>query len=202
MPFCNLDVDILVGIQEHVRCTFLNYVFPLITHLGDAGIFWILLTAVLLCFKKTRMAACFSAGALVGSLLLNNLLLKPLVARVRPYKAHSEVILLKNAALPKLFQIKEATDFSFPSGHSAASFASSVAMCRSLPRKWAVTLIVVACLIAFSRLYIGIHYPSDVLAGILDGILLGILANIIGNAVLRRINRGKELSRADVKQKG
>ncbi len=192
LPFLNIDVDILVYIQEHIRNTFGNYFFSLITHLGDTGIFWIALTALLFFFPKTRKAAFFSALGLLGSVIVNNLILKPSIARIRPYEAYQEVILLKNASLPKLFQIKEATDFSFPSGHTAASFASAIAMCRSLPKKWAILCIALAALIAFSRLYIGIHYPSDVLGGLISGVALGILANIVGEWLLRRFKKNEE----------
>ena len=62
----SIDSDILLYVQDHIRCGFLDKVFPFITKLGDAGIFWIILSLVLLCFKKTRKAGAFSAGALIG----------------------------------------------------------------------------------------------------------------------------------------
>ena len=163
------DADFLLWIQEHLRCDFLNYIFPNITVLGNAGIFWILLTAVLLCFKKTRRAAICSLFALLGSLLLNNMLLKPLVGRTRPYEVIEGLKLIG----------KRATDPSFPSGHTAASIASAVALCRFLKKRYSIPLVVLALMIGFSRLYIGIHYPTDVLVGLIDGILLGILGCLI-----------------------
>ena len=177
MPFLTLDADILLYIQDHIRSGFLDKVFPNITFLGNAGIFWIALTAVLLCFKKTRRAAVCSMIALVGSLLLNNILLKPLVNRVRPYEVIDGLVLIG----------KKATDGSFPSGHTAASIASAVAMCRYLKKRWSVPLIVLALMISFSRLYIGIHYPTDVLAGLLDGILLAVIAWVIESRLYRGV---------------
>ncbi|MBO4653159.1 MAG: phosphatase PAP2 family protein [Lachnospiraceae bacterium] len=177
MPFLTLDADILLYIQDHIRSGFLDKIFPNITFLGDAGIFWIALTAVLLCFKKTRRAAVCSMIALVGSLLLNNILLKPLVNRVRPYEVIDGLVLIG----------KKATDGSFPSGHTAASIASAVAMCRYLKKRWSVPLIVLALMISFSRLYIGIHYPTDVLAGLLDGILLAVIAWVIESRLYRGV---------------
>jgi Membrane-associated phospholipid phosphatase len=177
MPLLSLDADILLYIQDHIRCAFLDYIFPNITSLGNAGIFWIILTAVLMCFRKTRRAAFCSAFALLGSLLLNNLCLKPLVNRTRPY----EVI----EAL-RLWKVSPAKDASFPSGHTAASVASAVALCGYLKKRWSIPLIVLALMIGFSRLYIGIHYPSDVLAGLLDGIMLGLIAWAIERWMFRR----------------
>ena len=84
--FFQIDGNILLWIQEHIRNPILDPVFEGITHLGDAGIFWILLTAALLCFRKTRKAGIVSAAALIGSLLVNNVCLKNWVGRVRPYE--------------------------------------------------------------------------------------------------------------------
>lgn len=170
------DGDFLIYIQEHIRCGFLDYIFPNITFLGTAGAFWIVLTAILLFFRKTRRAGVCSAFALIGSLLLNNCLLKPLVGRVRPYEVVEGLRLIG----------AKASDSSFPSGHAAASVASAAAMCRFLKKRFSIPLVVLALMIAFSRLYIGIHFPTDVLAGVLDGILLGILGCVIEAQMYRR----------------
>ena len=185
-PFLNLDGDILIYIQDHIRNSFLDVIFPNITFLGDAGILWIALTVIFMFFKQTRKAAICSAIALLGSVILNNLLIKPLVGRVRPYEVVEGLKLMGKAA----------TDPSFPSGHSAASFASAVAMFPHLPKKAGIPLLVIAAMIAFSRLYIGIHYPTDVLFGIVDGILLGILAVFIGNIIFKKIDEKKAAKEA------
>ena len=177
MPFLSFDADFLLYIQDHIRCGILDNFFPYITHLGTAGSFWILLTVVLMCFKKTRRAAVCSAIALLGSLLLNNMLLKPLVGRVRPYEVIEGLKLIG----------KKATDASFPSGHTAASIASAVALCRFLKKRYSIPLLALALLIGFSRLYIGIHYPTDVLMGLLDGIALGIAGILIENAMYKKL---------------
>ncbi len=177
MPFLSFDADFLLYIQDHIRCGILDNFFPYITHLGTAGSFWILLTAVLMCFKKTRRAAVCSAIALLGSLILNNMVLKPLVGRVRPYEVIEGLKLIG----------KRATDPSFPSGHTAASIASAVALCRFLKKRYSIPLLALALLIGFSRLYIGIHYPTDVLAGLLDGIALGIGGILIENVMYKKL---------------
>ncbi len=161
-----LDGNILIYIQEHIRCGALDRFFPKITHLGDAGIFWILLTIILLVVPKTRRAGMCSAMAIIMMVIVNNLLLKPIVNRTRPYEVVEGLKYLG----------KKPVDPSFPSGHTACSFASATALYKHIPRKYGITLMALAVLIAMSRLYIGVHYPSDVIFGVIDGILLGILA--------------------------
>lgn len=168
-----IDGQILLFIQEHMRNTVCDVFFKGITHLGDAGIFWVLLTIVLLCFQKTRKAGIYSACGLVASLIVNNLVLKNLVGRIRPYEVVEGLQCI----------VAPARDASFPSGHTGASFASAVSMYRQLPGRFAVFLVILAFLIAFSRLYVGIHYPTDVLGGIVTGTGIGLLVNIVGNRV-------------------
>ncbi len=176
MPVFSIDEKILMFIQEHLRCSFLDKVFPAFTHLGDAGIFWIVLTLVLLCFKKTRRAGVCSMLALVASVVLNNVILKPLVNRTRPYELIDGLILIG----------KKADDGSFPSGHAAASIAAAVALMGYLKKRYSIPLLGVALLISFSRLYIGIHYPTDVFAGMAIGILLALLAMGIERLLFRK----------------
>ncbi len=168
-----VDGQILLFIQEHVRNTVCDVFFKGITHLGDAGIFWILLTIVLLCFRQTRKAGIYSACALAASLIVNNLILKNLVGRIRPY----ELVEGLQCIVPPAY------DASFPSGHTGASFASAVSICRQIPKKYAVFFIVLASLIALSRLYVGIHYPTDVLGGLVTGIGIGLFVNVVGDRI-------------------
>ncbi len=176
----NFDADILLYVQEHIRNGVLDPFFKTITHLGDGGIFWIVLTLFFLCFKKTRRAGVYSALALIGSGVLNNMILKPLVARVRPYEVIDGLTLI----------VAKATDYSFPSGHTAASFASAAAMFRPLKKPYGLLLLILAALIAFSRIYVGIHYPTDILGGLVSGIFLGIMGNVIGAWLYKKY--GKE----------
>ena len=195
-PFLNMDGDILLFLQDHVRNPICDFFFKLITHLGDAGIFWIILTLVLLCFKQTRKAGVCSCIALLGSVILNNMILKPLVARPRPFW-HGDTFdakgLITNVEGLKCI-VKEAKDYSFPSGHTGASFASAVALYPNLKKRYSIPLLILAALIAFSRLYIGIHYPTDVLAGLIDGIFLGIMAVLICNFIYRKMEEKKQAS--------
>lgn len=156
------ELIVLDFIQSHLRCNLLDTVMPLITALGDVGAIWICSTVVLLLIPKTRRAGVIMAVSLVLESLCCNVILKPLVARVRPFDVNTAVQLL----------IARPLDFSFPSGHTGASFAAVSALYFSKNRLWIPSLII-AVLIAFSRLYLYVHYPSDVLAGALIGIMAG-----------------------------
>lgn len=134
-----------------------------ITRLGDSGILWVTLTAALLVFRKTRRVGCVLAAALLIDAVLCNLLLKPLVARVRPCGILTEVQLL----------IPYPDDFSFPSGHTAASFASVTALWMAGKKQWAMAALPVGILIAFSRMYLCVHYPTDILGGVILGAACG-----------------------------
>lgn len=172
----NFDSSILLWLQDVVRNPILNPVFIGITHLGDGGVFWIVLSLVLCFFKKTRKAGIFGLCALLMSVLINNVCLKNIIARIRPY----EII----AGLECL--VKKATDYSFPSGHTGASFAAASVFLKELPKKFSIPALIVAILISFSRLYIGIHYPTDVIAGAIIGFAIGMLVCLIGNLIIEK----------------
>lgn len=159
-----IEFQILDFIQE-LRTPFGDAVMPLITSLGNAGLLWIALTAVMLLIPKKRRTGGILLCALLLDLLLCNILIKPLVARVRPCDVNTGIQLL----------IAHPVDLSFPSGHTAASFASVTALyLAGEKRLWKISL-VLAVLIAFSRLYLYVHYPTDVLGGALIGVLAGYL---------------------------
>lgn len=168
------EFNLLDQIQQHLANDFLNALVPRISSLGDAGLIWIALSILLLLFPKTRKAGLASGLALLFMLITGNMILKPLVARLRPFTVNTAVELL----------IPPPTDFSFPSGHTYASFASSSAIFRN-NRKIGIPALILASLIAFSRLYLYVHYPTDVLFGILFGILAGWIGNLISNRVFR-----------------
>ena len=146
-----MEIHILDMIQN-LRTPIGDVVVPLITRLGDAGIIWIILTVLLLIIPKTRKTGVIMMAALLVDVLLCNVLIKNLVARTRPFDVNTAVQLL--VAKPR--------DYSFPSGHTAASFAS-------------VTALYLAVLIALSRLYLYVHYPTDIIGGVVFGSLSGYL---------------------------
>lgn len=176
-----LDFQILSWVAEHLRCGFLDAIVPPITYLGEAGAVWILLALTLLLIPKTRKLGLAVAAALVLDLLVCNVLLKPLVARPRPFSYLD--------AVPDLL-IKAPTDWSFPSGHTAASFAASFALLfsKSGKRLW-VPAMVLSALIAFTRIYLGVHFPSDVLGGFLVGIFCGFCGAMVSKKALEAFKK-------------
>lgn len=161
-----MESSILLWLQNNIRTPLTTHFFKFITSIGNAGIIWILLTIILIITKKTRRVGLSSSLSLIGSLVFNNLLLKNIFARPRPYTKIPDLNVL--ISLP--------TDWSFPSGHTASSFAFATVMLITMPKKYSIPCLILAVLISFSRLYLGVHYPTDVLGGILSGILLGIIA--------------------------
>jgi len=179
MNFLNqAELGILDWIQTYIRCPVLDKAFPVITALGDAGILWIALAVVLLFFKKTRKTGLMMGIALATGLLLINGCMKPLVGRIRPFDVQTAVTLL----------IEKPHDFSFPSGHTLACFeATTVLLARH--KKLGIPALVVSVLIAFSRMYLYVHYLTDVLAGIVFGVLIGLFAMWLVNTVHRQIQK-------------
>lgn len=161
-----VDGGILLWIQAFVRQDWLSPVVEVFTHLGDHGMLWIALCLGLLLFPKTRRMGLAGALALCFSLLCTNLLLKPLVDRPRPWLMVEGLLPLVNEPDPR----------SFPSGHTSAAFAAATAFAWSMPKEWKTwtwAVLAPAVLMGLSRLYVGVHYPSDVLAGALVGALCG-----------------------------
>ena len=168
------EFSVLDFIQNHLRSGIGDLVIPLITHLGDSGAIWIVLDLTLLVHPKTRKTGAALMAALTLEVLCCNLILKPFVARVRPCDINTAVQLL----------VPRPDDFSFPSGHTGASFAAASALYFRKSKLWLPALIL-AALIGFSRLYLYVHYPTDVLAGVVLGTLLGwvgcTLVSLAGN---------------------
>ena len=152
-----MDSSVLLWIQNNMRSDLLTSFFKFITSLGDSGAIWILITVLLLIFSKTRKTGYICASSLSTSFIVNNLILKNLIARPRPYVTIPDLTAL----------IPFPHDFSFPSGHTAASFAVATVIYLTVPKKYGIPALILATLIAFPRLYLGVHYPTDVLAGIL-----------------------------------
>lgn len=179
------EANIILWIQENLRVGFLTPVMQGITTLGDGGVFWIILSVLLLLFKKTRKVGICCALGLIFDLLVVNIAVKPLVARIRPYEVIKEITILTH----------QPGDHSFPSGHSAGSFACAWAFFRAYKKKWGVPALVLASLIAISRLYVGVHYPTDVIGGIVIGIIVGELGYRVGKKIWRAIMRKKKAAR-------
>ena len=161
----------LLLIQEFLRFPILTDIMLFITKLGDKGLVWIVIGVVLLFPRKTRRAALLSLVSLLCAHLLCNEVLKDYVGRIRPYEVIQGLNILIGAP----------ADYSFPSGHAMTSFAAAIVYFRHQPRRLGVPMLTLACLIAFSRLYIGVHYPSDVIIGaILGTIIAAVFVLIFG----------------------
>lgn len=175
----NFELGILDFIRDNLSCSFLDKVMPVITSLADAGIFWIIVAVIMLCFKRTRKAGLTVGIALIFGLAVGNGMLKPLIGRVRPYDVKGiEPI------------IEKLHDGSFPSGHTLASFeAAGALMLRD--KRFGIPALVLAIVIAFSRLYLYVHYPTDVLAGIVLGLLFAFLAYLVVNALYKKVGWDK-----------
>ncbi len=166
-----LDSSVLLWIQDTFENSYLTTVLKLITMAGNAGVIWIVLSAVFCVNKKTRRIGVLSFLGLAGSLIINIVILKNLVARTRPYETLSQVKLL----------IEAQNDYSFPSGHTASSFVVASVIFFSTRKKYGIPCMLFAGLMGFTRLYVGVHYPSDVLAGMMSGITIGYFTVKLGN---------------------
>ncbi|MCH3973195.1 MAG: phosphatase PAP2 family protein [Oscillospiraceae bacterium] len=154
------DWFLLQWVHAHLQCGFLDFIMPKISALGNVGAVWLLAAAVLLFTKKYRKFGLMIIVGIAADFVLGNLILKTLTARPRPCWIDTSVQML----------VSVPTDYSFPSGHTLASVTAAVLLMKA-NRKFAFAAVPLAVLIAFSRLYLYLHFPSDVLASVLFGIL-------------------------------
>lgn len=164
------DLPILLWIKEYLWCPLGDAVFPIVTLLGESGIFCIVLALVLILIPKTRRTGIAVGASLLLGLILCNIILKPLMARIRPY-----TFMLDNYGVTIPLIVKELEDFSFPSGHTIACFETALVLLKHY-KKWGIAALVLAALVAFSRLYLFVHYPTDVLVAIALAFLTANLA--------------------------
>ena len=196
------DAGILLYIQEYIRSDFLNPIMKVLTHSGDKGILLIVLILALLIIPRTRAIGIMSTISIAIEALLNNVLLKNIIARTRPYDEIEGLVNL----------VGRQSDYSFPSGHTGAAFAVAGAMLvvalfglpiiektgeiaredASLTFKLvSVLLIMYATLLAFSRMYVGVHYPTDVLCGLLLGLGTSAMAYLIYQLAIKKLHDKK-----------
>lgn len=147
-------------IQQHVRNDFFDVLMPLVSMLGKAAALWVIIAAVLLCFKKTRTVGRSMAWNLASGGALLMLTVKPIVNRIRPYVLNDTVSLL----------VSPETNASFPSGHTFMAFGASTVIFL-YNKKLGIISYMLSAVIAFSRLYLYVHFPSDVLCGAILGIV-------------------------------
>ena len=157
-----MEIEILYLLQG-IHTPFLDKIMLFITGLGNNGLIWIMIAIGLFLFPKTRMCGITMILALLMSLIFGNALLKNLVARPRPCWIDSKL-----GTLPTI-----PMDYSFPSGHTFSSFAAATVMILYF-KKFGILPLILAVLIGFSRLYFGVHYPTDVIFGALFGLVAAV----------------------------
>ena len=172
------DEQALVWIAQNIRNGLLDPLMMFYTKLGDAGLLFIALGLVMLLFKPTRKAGFSALCAMIIGLVVVNLTIKPLVNRPRPWVVIEGFEYLVWEKDPK----------SFPSGHTNAAFAFALALCMAAPKRWMkITAVCMAVVMGLSRLYVGVHFPSDVLVGALIGSLCGLAGAWVVRIVWARL---------------
>ena len=169
------EIEILQFINSNLSNRILDAVFVTMSRLGDKGALWIICALILCIFPKTRKAGICASISLILCLFVGNLILKPIFDRMRPYEFDTSLKII----IPLL------KDASFPSGHTMAffAFAHSVGLCY---KKYRVILFVFAALMGLSRIYLCVHFPTDVLFGVIFGICFAILSHKIYTLFPRR----------------
>ena len=174
----NTDWAILHAIHDVFSCRVLDFIIPKLTVLGNGGALWIISGVLLLLTKKYRKYGVLLLSSLAVGALIGNLLLKNIVARLRPFQQESAVLL-----------IGEPTGYSFPSGHTLTSVIGAIVLAFA-DRRFGYVAIPLAVLIAFSRLYLFVHFPSDVFAAALLGLAIG----FGGRYLFKRITASKKIA--------
>ena len=162
----NIDFIILDWLQQTLRTPISDKIMSFITQCGNYGLIWIILAIFFLCTKKYRMDGVAVTISLLLCLLVGNLLLKNSICRLRPFQINTDFQII----------IPPPSGFSFPSGHTGASFAAAFVLFKTACRKISIPALILALLISFSRLYLYVHFPTDVLAGAILGSICAMLA--------------------------
>lgn len=159
----SFDLPILDWIQAHLQSGFMDVFMKYITYFGEGGVFWIAVSLALCFLPKYRKTGISMLLALVMGVVVCNIIMKPLVARIRPYDFQMEHFGKEITLL-----IKAQHDYSFPSGHTIACFEAAVPLFVK-DKKWGSAALVLAILVSFSRLYLYVHYVTDVLVSVVLG---------------------------------
>ena len=182
----SFDLPVLDWIQAHLQSGFMDQFMPFITKFGDHGTFWMIVAALLFIFPKTRKTGLGMAIAMMIGLLVCNVTLKPLVGRIRPYDLQLQEFGITIQLLGERMH-----DFSFPSGHTIASFEAAVVLLKN-SKKMGIPAMILAVLISFSRLYLYVHYPTDVIASVILGTLFALIGNALAGLIAPKLRAGKK----------
>lgn len=151
---------ILNFIRDYISNPFLDFLMPFISFLGSFGLIWIVLFTVLIITKKYRSLGRSLASNFIFNFIGCNLIIKPIVARIRPYELNQSINLLVSAP----------NDYSFPSGHTLFAFGAATIIFL-YNKKIGSLMYLFALLMGFSRLYLYVHFPTDVAFGAFLGII-------------------------------
>lgn len=169
----NFDLSVFRFVENYIWNPVLDVIMPIITYLGEGGAVWIAIALALIISKKYRKCGVAMALGLIGSLVVVDWIIKPIVERPRPFNLEAWEGIFN---YPEL--VGKPSSWSFPSGHSSSSLAASVALlCTN--KKFGIPAVILGLLIAFSRIYVHVHYPTDVIVGIIVGAILGVIAAYI-----------------------
>ena len=179
-----MDIQILQWVHEvfHDQI-WLNYIMKYITYIGEFGAGAIICALVLLVFRKTRWAGIAVALALILDIFIVNVVLKLSVNRARPWQSYPE---LGFQEFHNSIGVREPSDSSFPSGHTAATFAAAGALIMYYKAK-GIPAVIVALLVGLSRIYLCMHYPTDVLGGMVIGFACGVAGYFLMKPIKRFI---------------
>ena len=199
--FLNFDLSVFQWIQG-IQNDFLDAIMVGITTLGNAGAVFIVLGLVLMCTKKYRKAGFAVIVALLVMLLCNDLFLKEFFARVRPFnllESNPEKYAFWGEAYVYPELVGRPSSYSFPSGHTASAFAAAVALLWH-NRKFGIPTVIFAALMGFSRIYVQVHYCTDVIAGVVSGAICALVAVAIVKFLFPYAEKGINTLSAKVKK--
>ena len=178
-PFLHFDLSVFQWVQT-IHGGFLDKLMVIITSLGEGGIIFIAIALALLCTKKYRKAGVAIIVALLVMEVGNNLVLKTIFARPRPFNLDPTVYSWWHEVYKFPELVSRPTSYSFPSGHTSSAFAAAIALLW-YDRKFGIPLTLFAAVMGFSRIYVEVHYCTDVLFGALVGIVYALIGVLIVN---------------------
>ena len=182
----SFDLPVLDWIQANLQSGFMDKFMPFITKFGDHGTFWMIVAALLFIFPRTRKTGLGMAIAMMIGLLICNVTLKPLVGRIRPYDLQLQEFGITIQLLGERMH-----DFSFPSGHTIASFEAAVVLLKN-SKKMGIPAMILAVLISFSRLYLYVHYPTDVIVSVILGTLFALIGDALAGLIAPKLGAGRK----------
>ena len=170
----NWEAEVLFWIRDNLTCGFMDWLMSTVSLLCTADIIWFVLAAVLIYRKDTRKVGTILLLALIISIVICNGILKPTVERIRPYDEFGVSLI-----------VPASSEFSFPSGHTTGVTVFTAILLKHF-RKWGYLISIFAVMVMFSRMYLFMHYPTDILGGIAVGIVSVILAHLITSYLEKR----------------